>query len=122
MGAEQHRPAALLVRRKLLLIGCWVCLSDGALLAAAAAAGAENTHRTTSSFNYGLSTHRPRGSNGGVVQFDPHCCRSFRSLCVSACESLLLSLASSSTVIGDTARKSRDISFKIKDVTEVAYA
>lgn len=44
MGAEQHRPAALLVRRKLLLIGCWVCLSDGALLAAAAAAGAQNTH------------------------------------------------------------------------------
>ncbi len=88
MGAEQHRPAALLVRGKLLLIGRWVCLLDGAALAAAA--GAQNTNTAATSLSCSRFTHRPWGSNGGVVQFDSHCCRSFLSLCVAARESLSL--------------------------------
>lgn len=38
MGTEQHRPTTPLLRRKLLLIGCWVCLLNTALSAEAAIA------------------------------------------------------------------------------------
>lgn len=88
-GIKRHRPATLLVRRKLLLIGCWVCLSDWASLAAAQT-------QTLSFLHEGGFTYRPGGSDGGVVQFNRHGCRSLHSLfvCLLAASSLS-SLASS---------------------------